>query len=59
MGPSLVQGSTCSSILGLFDNGDEYLYKGQSVGSLKPRDRAALNRRLVGFVSSTFTCWRI
>lgn len=56
MGPSGAGKSTLLSILGLFDNDweGEYLLEGQSVGSLKPRDRAALNRRLVGFVFQRF-----
>ena len=56
MGPSGAGKSTLLSILGLFDNDwdGEYSLDGQSVRSLKPRDRAALNRRLVGFVFQRF-----
>lgn len=56
MGPSGAGKTTLLSILGLFDNDwdGEYSLDGQSVRSLKPRDRAALNRRLVGFVFQRF-----
>lgn len=56
MGPSGAGKSTLLSILGLFDNDweGEYFLDGQAVQSLKPRDRAALNRRLVGFVFQRF-----
>ncbi|MBL9175964.1 MAG: ABC transporter ATP-binding protein [Verrucomicrobiales bacterium] len=56
MGPSGAGKSTLLGILGLFDNDweGEYSLEGQSVSSLRPRDRAALNRRLVGFVFQRF-----
>ena len=56
MGPSGAGKSTLLSILGLFDNAweGEYWLDGQSVKTLRPKDRSALNRSLVGFVFQRF-----
>jgi len=56
MGPSGAGKSTLLSILGLFDSDWEGMYRldGQEVQSLKPKERAALNRRLIGFVFQRF-----
>jgi len=56
MGPSGAGKSTLLAILGFYD-GDfegEYIFQGQPVGSLNPKDRAALNKRHVGFVFQQF-----
>jgi ABC-type lipoprotein export system ATPase subunit len=56
MGPSGAGKSTLLSILGLFD-GDyegEYRFQGEAVHQLKPKDRAALNKRHIGFVFQQF-----
>ncbi|MBX3747897.1 MAG: ABC transporter ATP-binding protein [Verrucomicrobiae bacterium] len=56
MGPSGAGKSTLLSILGMFD-GDyegEYRFQGQAVGELKARERAALNKRHIGFVFQQF-----
>ena len=52
MGPSGAGKSTLLSILGMLD-GDwtgEYRFLGEDVHKLKPKDRAELNKRLIGFV---------
>lgn len=56
MGPSGAGKSTLLSILGLYDSAwtGEYFLDGQPVHSLKPRDRAELNKRSVGFVFQQF-----
>jgi len=56
MGPSGAGKSTLLSILGLYDSDweGEYWLDGQPVHQLKPKDRAALNKRLVGFVFQRF-----
>lgn len=56
MGPSGAGKSTLLSIIGLYDNSweGEYFLDGQAVHSLKPRERAELNKRLVGFVFQKF-----
>ena len=56
MGPSGAGKSTLLSILGLFDNEwqGEYVLDGQPVQTLRPKDRSALNRRLIGFVFQRF-----
>lgn len=56
MGPSGAGKSTLLNILGLFDNAwdGEYLLDGEAVQGLKPKERSALNRRLVGFVFQRF-----
>jgi len=56
MGPSGAGKSTLLAILGFYD-GDfegEYIFQGQPVGPLNPKDRAALNKRHVGFVFQQF-----
>jgi ABC-type lipoprotein export system ATPase subunit len=56
MGPSGAGKSTLLAILGFYD-GDfdgEYVFRGQSVHSLDPKARAALNKRHVGFVFQQF-----
>lgn len=52
MGPSGAGKSTLLSILGMYDNEweGEYLLDGQNVHQLRARERAALNKRLIGFV---------
>lgn len=52
MGPSGAGKSTLLSILGLYDSDweGEYQLFDQAVHTLKPRDRAELNKRYVGFV---------
>jgi len=56
MGPSGAGKSTLLSILGLFDGEfeGEYLFKGQPMHALKPRDRQALNKQHIGFVFQQF-----
>lgn len=56
MGPSGAGKSTLLSIIGLYDNSweGEYFLDGQAVHQLKPRERAELNKRLVGFVFQKF-----
>lgn len=56
MGPSGAGKSTLLSILGLFDSAweGEYLLNEQAVHTLKPKERSALNRQLVGFVFQRF-----
>lgn len=56
MGPSGAGKSTLLSLLGLYDSAwtGEYFLDGQPVHSLKPRDRADLNKRTVGFVFQQF-----
>ena len=56
MGPSGAGKSTLLAILGFYD-GDfegEYAFQGQPVRPLNPKDRAALNKRHVGFVFQQF-----
>lgn len=56
MGPSGAGKSTLLSILGLFD-GDfegEFLFRDLSIGNLKPKERAALNKSEIGFVFQQF-----
>jgi putative ABC transport system ATP-binding protein len=52
MGPSGAGKSTLLAILGMFDSAyrGEYVFQGQNTGLLKPRDRAALAKRSIGFV---------
>ena len=52
MGPSGAGKSTLLAILGMFDAewSGEYWLNGDAVHSLRPRDRAALGRRHIGFV---------
>lgn len=56
MGPSGAGKSTLLSILGLYDHEWEggYTLAGSAVHSLNPRERAALNKRHVGFVFQQF-----
>lgn len=56
MGPSGAGKSTLLSIIGLYDSAweGEFWLDEQPVHSLKPKDRAALNKRLVGFVFQRF-----
>ena len=56
MGPSGAGKSTLLHILGLYDHGwqGEFFLEGQPVHSMKPKERAALNRSHVGFVFQQF-----
>ncbi|HUL51012.1 MAG TPA: ABC transporter ATP-binding protein [Candidatus Nitrosotalea sp.] len=56
MGPSGAGKSTLLSILGLFDStwDGEYFFQEQAVHQLQPRERAALNKRHIGFVFQQF-----
>jgi branched-chain amino acid transport system ATP-binding protein len=56
MGPSGAGKSTLLSILGMFDGAfeGEYDFLGQAVHKLTPKERAALNKRHVGFVFQQF-----
>ncbi len=56
MGPSGAGKSTLLSLLGLYDSAweGEYWLDGQPVHALKPKERAVLNRRYVGFVFQRF-----
>lgn len=52
MGPSGAGKSTLLSILGLYDSAweGEYFFFDQAIHTLKPKDRAEINKRNVGFV---------
>ena len=56
MGPSGAGKSTLLSILGCYDHSwsGEYVFRGEAVHRMNPRDRAALNKRHVGFVFQQF-----
>lgn len=56
MGPSGAGKSTLLSILGHYDAqwDGEYFFQEQAVHQLKPKERAALNKRHVGFVFQQF-----
>jgi putative ABC transport system ATP-binding protein len=56
MGPSGAGKSTLLSILGCYDHSwvGEYLFKGEPVHKMNPKQRAALNKRHVGFVFQQF-----
>lgn len=56
MGPSGAGKSTLLSILGLYDSAwtGEYFLGGQPIHALKPRERAEINKRSVGFVFQQF-----
>ncbi len=56
MGPSGAGKSTLLSILGMFDGvfEGEYVFDGQAVHKLAPKERAALNKRHIGFVFQQF-----
>lgn len=52
MGPSGAGKSTLLAILGLYDSAwdGEYYFEGQPIHTMKPKDRAEVNKRNVGFV---------
>ena len=52
MGPSGAGKSTLLAVLGMLDGewSGEYRFKEQAVHAMKPKDRAALNKRYIGFV---------
>lgn len=56
MGPSGAGKSTLLSVVGLYDHSweGEYLFAGQAVHALKAKERAALNKKHVGFVFQQF-----
>jgi ABC-type lipoprotein export system ATPase subunit len=56
MGPSGAGKSTLLSILGLYDHAweGEFYFTEYGVHRLSPKDRAALNKRIVGFVFQQF-----
>jgi len=56
MGPSGAGKSTLLGILGMYDHAweGEFVFSEQPVHRLKPKDRAALNKRFVGFVFQQF-----
>jgi putative ABC transport system ATP-binding protein len=56
MGPSGAGKSTLLGILGMYDHAweGEFVFSDQPVHRLKPKDRAALNKRFVGFVFQQF-----
>ena len=56
MGPSGAGKSTLLSIIGMYDHSweGEYYLHGQPVHRLSPKERAALNKRHVGFVFQQF-----
>ena len=56
MGPSGAGKSTLLGILGFYDHAweGEYHFQNQAVHRLNPKDRAALNKRHVGFVFQQF-----
>ena len=56
MGPSGAGKSTLLSVIGFYDHAweGEYIFRGEPVHSLKPKERAALNKRHVGFVFQQF-----
>src|SRR5258708_31105454 len=56
MGPSGAGKSTLLGILGMYDHAweGEFLFAEQPVHRLKPKDRASLNKRFVGFVFQQF-----
>ncbi len=56
MGPSGAGKSTLLCILGLYDSAwtGEYFLGGQPIHALKPRERAQINKRSVGFVFQQF-----
>ncbi len=56
MGPSGAGKSTLLSILGFYDHAwsGEYTFRNTPVHTLNPKDRAALNKREVGFVFQQF-----
>src|SRR5579862_94453 len=56
MGPSGAGKSTLLGILGMYDHmwEGEFLFAGEPVHRLKPKERALLNKRFVGFVFQQF-----
>jgi ABC-type lipoprotein export system ATPase subunit len=56
MGPSGAGKSTLLGILGMYDHAweGEFIFSEQPVHRLRPKDRAALNKRFVGFVFQQF-----
>lgn len=56
MGASGAGKSTLLSIIGMFDGAyeGEYRFLGESVEALKPKERAALNKKHIGFVFQQF-----
>jgi putative ABC transport system ATP-binding protein len=56
MGPSGAGKSTLLSVIGFYDHSweGEYEFQGEAVHQLKPKERAALNKRHVGFVFQQF-----
>lgn len=56
MGPSGAGKSTLLSVVGLYDHSweGEYLFAGQAVHMMKAKERAALNKKHVGFVFQQF-----
>src|SRR5258708_6533245 len=56
MGPSGAGKSTLLGILGLYDHAweGEFVFAGQPVHQLKPKERSLLNKRFVGFVFQQF-----
>src|SRR5436190_15664128 len=56
MGPSGAGKSTLLGVIGLYDHSweGEYRFNDQPVHQLKPKERAALNKRHIGFVFQQF-----
>jgi putative ABC transport system ATP-binding protein len=56
MGPSGAGKSTLLGILGMYDHAweGEFIFSGQPVHRLSPKERSALNKRFVGFVFQQF-----
>ena len=56
MGPSGAGKSTLLNILGMFDGdfGGEFVFRGEAVHALKPKQRQALGRENIGFVFQQF-----
>jgi putative ABC transport system ATP-binding protein len=56
MGPSGAGKSTLLSVLGFYDHtwDGEYIFNGEPVHSMKPKERAGLNKKHVGFVFQQF-----
>jgi len=56
MGPSGAGKSTLLSIIGLYDHvwEGEYIFGNQAIHSMKPRQRAEVNKRNIGFVFQKF-----
>src|SRR5262245_66503869 len=56
MGPSGAGKSTLLSVIGFYDHAweGEYIFHGEAVHTLKPKQRAELNKRHIGFVFQQF-----